>query len=121
MPVSPMRNTPDSFSDDDYISHFDDGIELKFELNDNGDKHIAIASKRRSHSLVIVANAKQPTIFQTSLAIPSFDPCSLLLGGTGDSVTIRNLSIRSTPRLGEDIAMNPQQTTLRKAECCRVL
>lgn len=66
---SPRRNTPDS--EEDYLSHFDDGIELKFELNDNGDKHISLSSKEVS-LLVSVQNAKQPTIFQTNLAIPSF-------------------------------------------------
>ena len=69
---------------------------------------------------------QQSYTFKTNLAIPSFNLNSIIFGGTGDSVSIRNLSIRSASREIDSIIMqgvggNGGYNSIRKAECCKIL
>ena len=78
--------------------------------------------------IVLIMN-QQTYSFKTNLAIPSLNPNSIIFGGTGDSVSIRNLSIRQVSREIDSIIMQSggsgagggAHTSIRRAECCRIL
>lgn len=80
----------DRFSAQSYPKHvWNDFVDFKIELNDNGDERI---------SLSVFTKAETKRDVKCSLFLPEFEPSRVMLAGCGSATYIKSLKVEHTKR-----------------------